>query len=109
MSCASYLPVIQFNYENLFEYMTPKFYFTFNIYRRYMDLWEFGLLEYWVKEVTPTKAEECFATKKKKIIRQVPIHLYDLTSTFLILGIGVGFAMLCFLIELVNIRVKRHF
>ena len=74
-----------------------------------MNLWEFGLLEHWVKEVTP-KAEECFSTKKRdKSIQLIPIYLYDLTSAFLILGIGVGLATLCFLLELVYVRVKRHY
>ena len=74
-----------------------------------MDLWEFGLVEHWVKETKP-KAEECFTpTKKKDKSFRAPIHLYDLTSAFLILAIGVGFVTLCFLLELVYIRVKRHF
>ena len=73
-------------------------------------MWESGLVDYWTKDVTP-KAENCFATKrpKKESIKLVPIHLYDLTSAFLILGIGIGLATLCFLLELVYVRVKRHF
>ena len=74
-----------------------------------MDLWEFGLIRYWVKELTP-RAEECFAAKKKeKSVKLVPIHLSDLTSAFLILGIGLGSAILCFLLELTYIRMKGHF
>ena len=74
-----------------------------------MELWEFGLVEHWMKEATP-KAEECFAIRKPdKFFRLNPIHLFDLTSAFFILGIGVALATLCFLLELVYRRVKRHF
>ena len=73
-----------------------------------MGMWEFGLPAYWVKEATP-KADECFATKNEKSVKLEPIHLYDLTSAFLILGIGIGLATLTFLLELVYARVKRHF
>ena len=74
-----------------------------------MGLWEFGLPGYWMKQATP-KAEECFASKKPgKSIRPVPIHLYDLTSAFLILGIGYGLSLLCFLLEIVYKKVTRHF
>ena len=82
--------------------------FFFTCYRC-MDLREFGLVGHWVKEITP-KAEKCLNTKTKdKSIRQIPINLYDLTSAFLILGIGLGLGILCFLLELVYIRVQRHF
>ena len=75
-----------------------------------MDLWEFGLVGHWVKKVTP-KAEECLSPKtKNKTIRQVPIYLHDLISAFFILGIGIGLATFCFLLELiVQVRVKQQF
>ena len=74
-----------------------------------MDLLEFGLKQYWVNELTP-KADKCFATKKnEKSVKLVPIHLYDLISAFLILGIGLGLAILCFLLEIVYVRIKRYF
>ena len=73
-----------------------------------MDLWEFGLIPYFIKEITP-KAYECFAPEKTdKTVRLVPIYLYDLTSAFLILGIGVGLATLTFLLEIFYVKVKRH-
>ena len=73
-----------------------------------MDLWEFGLIRYWVNELAP-KAEECFATKKKeKSVKLKPIYLYDLISAFLILGIGIGLATLCFLLEVLYARMKRY-
>ena len=74
-----------------------------------MDLWEFGLVEHWMKDVTP-KAEECFTAKKRdKSIPQIPIRLGDVISAFLILGIGIGSATLYFLLELVYIKMKQHF
>ena len=74
-----------------------------------MDLWEFGLIPHWIKEATP-KADECFTRKKtEKSIRLVPIHLNDLISAFLILGIGIGLATLVFLLETVCKNVARHF
>ena len=77
-------------------------------YYRYIDLWEFGLVVHWMQEAIP-KAEECLTTKTKdKSIRLVPIHLYDLASAFLILGIGLGLATLYLLIELIQVRLKRH-
>ena len=76
-----------------------------------MDLWESGLLRHWMNELIP-KAEKCFAKRstkrKKESARQVPIRLPDLVSAFLILGIGVGLAILCFLLELIYANFKRH-
>ena len=67
-----------------------------------MDLWESGLIRYWVNERVP-KADECYRSSdkiQKVSTREVPIHLHDLTSAFLILGIGIGLAALSFLLEL---------
>ena len=72
-----------------------------------MDLWESGLLRFWIKELTP-QAEKCFAKRKKESARQVPIRLYHLVSAFLILGIGIGLAVLSFLIKLIYAEFNRH-
>ena len=72
-----------------------------------MDLYESGLLRFWVKQLTP-QAEECFLKRKKESARQVPIHLSDLVSAFLILSIGVGLAILSFVLELIYAKFKRH-
>ena len=72
-------------------------------------MWETGLARYWVKERVP-KADECYrsADKIQKVsTREVPIHLHDLTSAFLILGIGIGLAALSFLLELIFLKCSR--
>ncbi len=67
-----------------------------------MELWETGLVRFWVKEVSPN-AEKCYPTKgQKKSARQVPIYLSDLISAFFILGVGLGMAKLAFILELLN-------
>lgn len=65
-----------------------------------MDLWEYGLVRFWVKEIMP-RAEQCFATRQQKTANQKAIRLRDLTSAFLILGIGCGLAILAFVLELI--------
>ena len=47
------------------------------------------------------KADKCFAKKEKASsnIQMVRIKLEDLASAFLILGIGIGLSLLCFLVE----------
>ena len=72
-----------------------------------MDLYEIGLVRFWVKLIIP-QAVECFAKRKKESARQVPIRLSDLVSAFLILGIGVGLAILSFLLELFYAKFKRN-
>ena len=73
-----------------------------------MDIWEFGLMQHWMKEIIP-RAEQCFlTTNQEKSARQVPIRLYDLISAFLILGIGLGLATLIFLMELIYLKFSRH-
>ena len=64
-------------------------------------------MRFWVKQLTP-QAEECFLKRKKESARQVPIHLSDLVSAFLILSIGVGLAILSFVLELIYAKFKRH-
>ena len=74
--------------------------------RRFMDLWESGLARFWVKSVTP-RADECLDTnRKKKTARQVPIRLVDLTSAFLILGIGLGSAIICLMLERIQSKLN---
>ena len=50
-------------------------------------------------------SEKCL-NKKQKAAKEVPIKLADLTSAFLILGIGLGASILCFLIELIVAKYK---
>ena len=72
-----------------------------------MDLYKIGLLRFWVKQLTP-QTEECFLKRKKKSARQVPIRLSHLVSAFLILGIGVGLAIISFVLGLIYAKFKRH-
>lgn len=53
-------------------------------------------------------AEKCLAKKESKSssVSQVPIRLEDLTSAFLILGLGLGMSVLCFLLELIRKRFE---
>lgn len=74
---------------------------------RYMDLYESGLLRFWIKEITP-QATECFTKSKRKSASQVPIRLLDLVSAFLILGTGLGLALLSFLLEFIYSKLKRN-
>ena len=66
-----------------------------------MDLYESGIVRFWVKQLpTIPKADECFANDKRRVVsRPAPIQLTDLTSAFLVLGIGIGLATLVFLLE----------
>lgn len=73
-----------------------------------MNLWESGLVRLWVYNNVP-RADECFATDRQRTsARQVPIQLSDLTSAFLILGIGLGSSAICFLLEFTLTNSSRH-
>ena len=73
-----------------------------------MQLWETGLLDKFVNDYfNVPNAEKCFS-KKKSSAKDVPIKLVDLTGAFLILGIGLGAGILCFLIELVVGKFRRE-
>ena len=52
-------------------------------------------------------SEKCL-DKKEKAAKEVPIKLVDLTSAFLILGIGLGLATLCFLIEIIVAKYQKE-
>lgn len=77
---------------------------------RLVKLWESGLARFWVNTALGlAKAAECFDSKRQKSsARQVPIRLSDLTSAFLILGIGLGLAIFCFLVELIKLNFRRR-
>ncbi len=71
-------------------------------------MWEGGFVRYWVNHLpTIPKADECFAENKHRVSRLVPIQLTDLTSAFLILGIGIGLATLTFLLETIHSKWRR--
>ncbi len=52
-------------------------------------------------------SEQCF-TEKSPEAKDVPIKMVDLTSAFLILGIGLSLSILCFLLELIVSKYKRE-
>ena len=71
-----------------------------------MAMWEYGLLDHWVEEAFHIPgAEKCFV--KEKSTKKAAIKLVDLTGAFLILGIGLGLATLCFLIERIVFVYQR--
>ena len=71
-----------------------------------MAMWEYGLLDHWVEEAFHIPgAEKCFV--KEKSTKKAAIKLIDLTGAFLILGIGLGLATLCFLIERIVFVYQR--
>lgn len=75
---------------------------------RVMDLWESGLVGFWVYTNVPV-ADQCFAgLRHSNAARQVPIQLSDLTSAFLVLGIGLGMAITCFVFEVVRYHLKIY-
>ncbi|XP_045035563.1 glutamate [NMDA] receptor subunit 1 isoform X3 [Daphnia magna] len=76
-----------------------------------VELWETGLAYFWVyKLFSPTvpRADQCFVESTLKVSRRAPIQLSDLTSAFLILGIGTGLAVLSFLTELLYSRFRLY-
>ena len=66
-----------------------------------MQLWESGLTGHEFEQLLP-KAEKCFTktdNKPKIAPRPTSINLDHLGGAFIVLGIGVCLAFLCFLIE----------
>ncbi|XP_046454702.1 glutamate receptor ionotropic, kainate glr-3-like isoform X2 [Daphnia pulex] len=81
--------------------------YTQQFSRGFMDLWESGLTRFWMKNrPTIPRADECFDTKRR-VSRLAAIQLSDLTSAFLILGIGIGLATLAFLLEMIYSKWQR--
>lgn len=76
-----------------------------------VELWETGLTNFWVYNLFPPTAprsEQCFVESTRRVSIRAPIQLSDLTSAFLILGIGTGLAVLCFLTELLYSRFRLY-
>ena len=73
-----------------------------------MEAREFGLMDKFISDAfSIPNAEKCFA-KNENSAKDVPIKLVDLTGAFLILGIGLGLGILCFLIELIIGKYRRE-
>ncbi|KAI9566014.1 hypothetical protein GHT06_009813 [Daphnia sinensis] len=72
-----------------------------------MLMWESGQITFWVTNDIP-RAPKCFAkiNPRATLTRQVPIQLKDLMSAFFIFAIGLGLAILAFVME--NVIRFRH-
>ncbi|KAI9553850.1 hypothetical protein GHT06_019119 [Daphnia sinensis] len=64
-------------------------------------LQESGLLDHWLKQYTPN-VDKCIVGKSKPHDRVSPFSLLDLSSAFLLLGIGIGLCLFAFLLELIT-------
>lgn len=74
-----------------------------------MELWESGLVRFWIENIPSIpKAPKCFVDTKRQVTRPVPIRLSDLISAFFILGIGIGLATLCFLLEMMHSKLLEN-
>ena len=72
-----------------------------------MQLWETGLNRVWVEGLVPRNADKCFVKNNdqpESKIRLVKMTLEDLTGAFFILGVGICFSLVCFIIEIVASR-----
>ncbi|KZS11925.1 Uncharacterized protein APZ42_023289 [Daphnia magna] len=79
--------------------------------RKLVELWETGLTNFWVYNLFPPtapRAEQCFVESTRRVSSRAPIQLSDLTSAFLILGIGTGLSVLSFLTELLYSRFRLY-
>lgn len=65
-----------------------------------IELWETGLMRYWINNLLLPGADKCFDNKPPKSTTSVPINLVDLSSAFLVFGMGVGLSLLSFVIEI---------
>lgn len=83
--------------------------FIENFGLRLMYVWETGLVPYWVQNVIP-KAYACFDKNQQKTTSKPnAIKLVDLTSAFLILGVGLGLGIIFFIFEIMHYRLIRRF
>lgn len=67
-----------------------------------MKLHEFGFIQHYIRKdfFVAGGSDKCLKQEKNSA-NNVPIKFVDLTSAFLILGVGLGLAILCFLLELI--------
>ena len=68
---------------------------------------EFGFLALFDRGVFVPGNDRCL-DENPPSAKDVPIKLVDLTGAFLILGIGLGLGILCFLIELIVAKYKHE-
>lgn len=76
---------------------------------RMIQLYESGIIPHLARMRISNSADQCFIKNEKpKASAQIPITKQDLTSAFLILGIGLGLSVLSFLIELLVRSFCEH-
>ena len=76
---------------------------------RLMYLWETGLTRFWIIHLLAS-ADVCFDKKPPKAAdKPTPIKLVDLASAFLVLGIGLGLGIICFISEIMQHRLCKRF
>lgn len=70
---------------------------------RLMNLWESGLTKFWLNQLVQNVGTGCQRKKEKpKTSNAAGIKLEDLISAFLILGVGIGLALVSFMFELIH-------
>ena len=74
-----------------------------------MKMHEFGFIQHYIKKdfFVAGGSDKCLKEEKNSA-QDVAIKLVDLTGAFLILGVGIGLAILCFLIELIVAKYWTH-
>ncbi|KZS21010.1 Uncharacterized protein APZ42_012161 [Daphnia magna] len=68
-------------------------------------LWENGLLAYWSKQYTPN-VDKCMVAKAELRKERTALTLLDLSSAFMLLGLGIGSSLLVFFLEMMT-HLKR--
>lgn len=71
-------------------------------------MWENGILPFLKQKHIPTYHVGQCIDRKIRRSNQTPLSLYDVSSTFVVLGLGVSFAIFYFLLELaMNSKICR--
>ena len=80
------------------------------MYFRIMDMWELGLIDHWVNEACfVPNAEKCLANPQQQRSTKVEaIKLTDLKGAFYILAIGIGCAILVFILEHIVVKYQKE-
>lgn len=75
------------------------------MFGRLKYLWENGLLAYWSKQYTPN-VDKCMVAKAELRKERTALTLLDLSSAFMLLGLGIGSSLLVFFLEMMT-HLKR--
>ncbi len=73
---------------------------------RIQTTWETGLNSYWYKSYRPVR--EVCRTQDRVLPQNTSLKLEDLSSAFLLLGVGLGLSVLAFLVELTVAARRRR-